>query len=281
VKVSIQQIEDAAAAMHLAGRALLEEQPHVSWKLKEDGTFVTGLDLRTQEFLEVRLRQIFPASGFVGEETPRTWPELSDPVTRIILDPIDGTAPFARGLNCFGISLAVIDEQHYPLLAIVHLPGLGKCYAASFEGRKPTQYQVTSDGDSVRVVGSEQPQIRVDWRIEDSYIYLGSDAHRRLDLSRCKAKIRALGSTAAHLALLTEGTLDPAAVILTRYRVWDVAAGLALASSAGLEIRNLTAGTPYKPEAIFVAAGDVPPVLLAGHPDVLRSLGDQISLRGT
>jgi fructose-1,6-bisphosphatase/inositol monophosphatase family enzyme len=278
MKITNRQIEGAIAAMCHAGRILLEGQPHVPWKLKQDGTFVTGLDLQIEKLLESELRRIFPGCEFVGEENAQSWPRAFIPQSRIVLDPIDGTGPFARGLNYFGISLAVVDEQHQPRLAIIHLPGLRRWEVASFEGRQPARYQVAAEGDSPRVSKVETaPSVRVDWRLEDSYTYIGSDAHQRLDMTAFAGKTRALGASAAHLVLLTDGTLDPAAVILTRYKVWDVAAGLALANAAGLEIRNLANGATISPEEMFAEA---PPVLMVGHQEVLRVLANRVRVRG-
>jgi fructose-1,6-bisphosphatase/inositol monophosphatase family enzyme len=177
--------------------------------------------------------------------------------------------------------MAVIDEGHQPLLAIMHLPGLRKWSIASFEDQGLVRYQVACDGNSVRVSKLETvPTMRMDWRIEDSYTYVGSDAHQQLDLSAYPGKIRALGSTVAHLVLLADRTLDPAAVILTRYKVWDAAAGLALASANGLEIRNLATGAAYRPEEMFANATDVPPVLMVGDPKVLPALAHCVRVCG-
>jgi fructose-1,6-bisphosphatase/inositol monophosphatase family enzyme len=267
--------------VHRAGTLLREGQAEVSWRLKEDGTFVTALDLETQESIKTQLRGIFPGYGFIGEEDPQTWPIAFLPQRRIILDPIDGTGAFARGLNYFGISLAVIDEQHQPLLAIMHLPGLRKWCVASFEDQAPTRYQVACDGNSVRLSKLETvPSMPTDWRVEDSYTYVGSDAHQQLDLRAYPGKIRALGATVAHLVLLADRTLDPAAVILTRYKPWDAAAGLALAYADGLEIRNLVTGATYRPEETFVGVKGAPPALLVGHPKVLRALAHCVRVRG-
>ena len=278
MKITNRQIEDAIAAMSQAGRLLLERQAHVPWGLKEDGSFVTDLDLQSENFLEDRLQTVFPDCQFVGEEAPQSWSMAFSPQSRIVLDPIDGTGAFVRGLNYFAISLAVIDERHHPVLAVIYLPGLRRWCAASFEGRRPTRYQIEGECDSLRVSEIEvAPAMRANWRLEDSYTYVGSDAHQRLDMSTYAGKTRALGASAAHLVLLTDGTMDPAAVILTRYKVWDVAAGLALADAAGLEIRNLTTGTAYRPDEMFTK---VPPVLIVGHPEVLHVLADRVHVRG-
>jgi myo-inositol-1(or 4)-monophosphatase len=281
VKIETFQIEAAIGVVNRAGVLLLKGQAHVPWKLKEDGTFVTALDLETQKSIEAQLRRIFPGYGFIGEEDPRSWPTAFLPQCRIIVDPIDGTGPFARGLNYFGISLAVIDERHRPLLAITHLPGLRKWCVASFVDRTPTRYQVACRRNSARISKlARAPSMRMDWRIEDSYTYVPSDAHQQLDLSAYPGKIRALGSTVAHLVLLADRTLDPAAVILTRYKVWDAAAGLALAHANGLEIRDLATGTAYRPEEMFADVEGIPPALLVGHPKVLRALAHCVRVRG-
>jgi fructose-1,6-bisphosphatase/inositol monophosphatase family enzyme len=281
MKIETRQIRAAVDAVYGAGTLLLRGQTEVSWKLKEDGTFVTELDLQTQQSLQAHLAHIFPEYVFIGEEDRQTWSLAALPQCRIILDPIDGTGPFARGLNYFAISLAVIDELHQPLLALVHLPGLGKWGVASFEDQVPTRYQVACSGSCLRVSESKPiPSIRMGWRVEDSYTYVGSNAHQQLDLSSYPGKIRALGATAAHLLLLLDLTLDPAAVILTRYRMWDAAAGAALAYANGLEIRNIATGTTCQPGEMFTEGTDIAPVLMVGHPKVLGDLAGFVRLRG-
>ena len=280
MRVETSQIEAAIEGVYGAGMLLLQGQAEVSWNLKEDGTFVTALDLQTQKSLEAHLGRIFPGYSFIGEEDPRSWPLACAPQCRIIVDPIDGTGPFARGMNYFGISLAVIDERHQPILAIIYLPGLKKWYVASIEDQGPVRYQVACDRGSVRVSKLRTaPPMHVDWRVEDSYTYIGSNAHQQLDLSAYPGKIRALGATVAHLVLVTDRTLDPAAVILTRYRVWDAVAGLAVAHADGLEIRNLTTGAAYTPAEIFTEAAGFSPVLMVGHPQALHALAGYVRVR--
>ena len=90
--------------------------------------------------------------------------------------------------------------------------------------------------------------------------------------------MRALGATAAHLALLMDNTTDPAAVVLSRYKIWDIAAGLALARAAGLDIRNLTSGATFHFEELF-GESTLWPVLLVGPSEVLNALADSVRVR--
>lgn len=280
MKVTPRQVEQTVAAIHRAGCLLLESQPQILWNLKEDGTFVTSLDLRVEDLIGASLGSIFPDCRFIGEEHPESWSRRAESHARVILDPIDGTAPFARGLNYFGISLAVLDDLSRPLLAIIHMPGLKKWYVASFEDQVPTRYRVTFQGDDPEISVVESTiSIASDWNLEHAYVYVSSDFHRQLDMSGYPGKIRALGATAAHLALLTDHTIDPAAVILTRYKVWDIAAGLALATAAHLEIRNLTSGAVFRFEELFELT-EMRSALLVGRPDVLNAVAPGLKILG-
>lgn len=65
---------------------------------------VTAYDKRVQEFLYEELSMIFPEASFLGEEgldTPEDNPEGG----RFIIDPIDGTTNFIRGMNASVVSI--------------------------------------------------------------------------------------------------------------------------------------------------------------------------------
>jgi fructose-1,6-bisphosphatase/inositol monophosphatase family enzyme len=283
MQVTESKILAAVSGIYLAGLRLVEKQPDVrfQWKLKEDGTFITHLDLETQRSLQDHLSDVFPNYRFIGEEDvpgERSLGLISEHQPRIILDPIDGTAAYARGLNLFAISLAVIDAENRPLLAIIHLPAMGRWCAASFEGSSSRRYEVSirDDGPRIQLVDRVVAQ-PAQWRLEDSYVYVSSNTHRILDLSAYQGKCRSFGATAAHLALLLEGTIDPAAVVITRYAVWDVAAGLALAEAWGFEIRDLGAGEMVTTTDIL-SGGSKTPALIVGCPGVLSALRSQVRI---
>lgn len=70
-------------------------------ELKYDGSLVTHWDKAVEETVAQELKELDPATHLVGEESHGSRED------RIgwILDPIDGTANFSRGLQYFGISL--------------------------------------------------------------------------------------------------------------------------------------------------------------------------------
>jgi fructose-1,6-bisphosphatase/inositol monophosphatase family enzyme len=274
--ISRDQVEAALAALFRGGLRLIEAQPHARWRLKDDGMFLTELDIELQSSLEGPLCAAFPGCVFVGEEDALAAEAARAPKPRLVLDPIDGTAAFARGFNFFSISLGVIDSDGEPLVGIVYMPARGKWYAGACEAAGWVWYAVSAVDGCVEFKPFDLPKPKQPvWRLKDSYVYVSSDAHRQLDMAAFEGKVRALGPSAGQLALLLDRTPDPGAVILTRYKLWDVIAGLALARAAGFEIRDLRrpkeALTLPHFVSELVSSGDPPP-LVVGAADVVSDL---------
>lgn len=274
--VSRKQVKAAAAAVRRGGTHLIRAQSGVRWRLKKDGTFVTDLDGQIQRSLRASLRKVFPGCVFVGEEDASASRASRIRKARLVLDPIDGTAAFARGLNFYSISLAVIDDDGEPRVGIVHMPLADRWYAGAREASGWVSYAVTTLRQNVRIRRAPDGKSAWPaWRLEDSYLYVSSDAHRQLDLATFQGKIRALGPSASHLAMLLDRTPDPCAVVLTQYRIWDAVAGLALARAAGFEIRDLR--RPNEPLEFpryvneLVSSGHSPPILV-GQREMMAEL---------
>lgn len=88
---------------------------------KGDGTPVTQADRAAERLVRERLADAHPDDTVLGEEeddtsgsSPRTW----------IIDPIDGTKAFTRGIPLYSSLLAVFDE-HGPAIGVIDLPALG------------------------------------------------------------------------------------------------------------------------------------------------------------
>jgi fructose-1,6-bisphosphatase/inositol monophosphatase family enzyme/8-oxo-dGTP pyrophosphatase MutT (NUDIX family) len=263
------QIEKVLAAVYDAGCDLVETQPHVEGSQKADGTWNAvdrrdgnNVDERIETKLKDALRSAAPGWEFVGEELEVTGPLDADKPWTIV-DPIEGTAPYIRGMGYYAISLLMIHK--YPVLAVLYLPAMRRWYVASFVNQTPewrrsaTFHEVSAEGNNLRIApawpatdpaglgDALEKRFRFKERLQqkgkDSYLWFSSDAHHKLDLRGFRGKNRSLGATGSHQALLLdEGTTDPRAVAITRAYVWDVAAGLVLASAAGVEVHDLRSG---------------------------------------
>ena len=92
----------------------------ITEKEGESYNIVTSADVAVQEFLQKNLLALVPGSGFMGEEE-----DQRDTTTEMcwIVDPIDGTTNFARGMQQSGISVAFRIGKEL-VLGVVYNPDL-------------------------------------------------------------------------------------------------------------------------------------------------------------
>ncbi len=87
---------------------MLTDVPFSSVSLKTMATdFVTDRDIAVQNFLNERLKALFPKAGFCGEEDEAHALDADD---IFVIDPIDGTANFIYGLGASAVSVALLHK---------------------------------------------------------------------------------------------------------------------------------------------------------------------------
>ncbi len=89
---------------------------------KADGTPVTEADRAAERLVRERLAEHAPGDGVLGEEEPEAAGTTG---RRWIVDPIDGTKGFTRGVPLYSTLLALEDE-HGPALGVIVLPAMGE-----------------------------------------------------------------------------------------------------------------------------------------------------------
>jgi len=89
---------------------------------KSDSSPVTDLDLASEEIIRKTLSSAFPGDGFIGEEygeikgkTGASW----------VIDPIDGTKNFVRGIPFWGSLIARVVNDRLDL-GVMHMPATGE-----------------------------------------------------------------------------------------------------------------------------------------------------------
>ena len=111
-----------------AGSITLEHFGMVlSSRTKGDGTPVTAADIAAETYLREEILRRYPEHGILGEEFGETNPEAS---VRWILDPIDGTRSFMRGIPLYGVLLG-LEVDGAPSVGVAHFPALGETVAAA------------------------------------------------------------------------------------------------------------------------------------------------------
>ena len=89
---------------------------------KEDGTFVTPGDRETEVLLRERIAEAYPEHAVLGEE--QGGDAATDAEARWIIDPIDGTHNFMRGVPIWATLIAV-ERGGRIEVGVVSAPALG------------------------------------------------------------------------------------------------------------------------------------------------------------
>ncbi|MBA2409691.1 MAG: inositol-phosphate phosphatase [Gammaproteobacteria bacterium] len=91
-------------------------------KLKADQSPVTVADVEAEEIIKGLITEAFPEHGFYGEETGRTRPDAE---YVWLIDPIDGTKSFVRGVPFFSTQIALMHQDRL-LLGVSNAPVAGE-----------------------------------------------------------------------------------------------------------------------------------------------------------
>jgi histidinol-phosphatase len=224
---------------------------------KPDLTPVSDADRAVEESLRARLAEKRPADSFHGEEFGRS----GDSPRRWVVDPIDGTKNFVRGVPVWATLIALLDGDE-PVLGVVSAPSLGRRWWGTAAGGSFTS---AMGGAPRRIVVS-----RVG-RLEDASLSYASLAgwreHGRLkaflELTDQVWRSRAYGDFWSYM-LLAEGAVDLAAE--PELSLWDLAALAPIVRGAGGRFTAVD-GT----ESIHLGSAAASNGLL--HEPFLRALG--------
>lgn len=204
---------------------------------KDDGSFVTEADLKSQKEIVSTIKKEFPEDSFLGEEEHLT-PEDEERVW--IIDPIDGTFNFRRDFeyHCVSIALEVDDEIK---VGVVHCPesSIDRTYIA-----------VKNDGSYIldrneRLDEASAIETSKHESIADSVffatmfdIYEGELNHEQKVVEEISSKggyHRQLGACALEMCFVASGKADilynPIA------KKWDYSAAKLIIEEAGGEVR--------------------------------------------
>jgi histidinol-phosphatase len=124
--VSARALEAALEAARAGGAVALRHfRGDLRVTLKADHTPVTQADREAEQAIVTRLRAAFPEVGFLGEE----FGAQGGQGRRWIVDPVDGTKNFVRGIPHWA-TLIALEEEGEITLGVVHAPAAGELYWA-------------------------------------------------------------------------------------------------------------------------------------------------------
>ena len=207
------------------GRLALEYFHRAHVTSKPDGSLVTDADLAIQERLAAEIARAFPDDAIIGEEAGlSTGPRHA--LYRWVLDPVDGTNNFARGLPGFSVSIGVLRNGQ-PFAGAVYDPITRWLFAAcAGRGAWLNDRRLRVSGRRAMIEMLFATGIPFGGRPE-----LPGALREIAALTPQTAGIRRMGSAALDLAYVAAGRLD--GYWERRIRPWDCAAGLLLVREAG------------------------------------------------
>jgi myo-inositol-1(or 4)-monophosphatase len=190
--------------------------------------FLTAADGEVERLVVAQLSDAFPKDRFVGEEGggsfgPRTW----------VIDPIDGTSNFARGIPHFCVSIAFLAGGR-PCIGVIYDPMADELFTA----RRGAGANV--NGRPMRVSGASdlrRATIELGWSTRRSpEVYTGTVQR----ILAAGGGFHRSGSGALGLAYVADGRND--GYFEAHINAWDVLAALVMVREAGGWSNDFLAG---------------------------------------
>ena len=252
-------ITDVVASVVMPSfRSLRPEDIHAKATPGDPEDIVTVVDKAAERYLIDALAEIVPGAAFIGEEavaeTPSLLTALSASAPALLIDPIDGTKNFARGVPNFGVMIALVEA------------GRTRASWIAVPAAQPAGYTVAAErGGGTRVNG-----IAVDRSSGRRPLVPRGSIHTHMMPADAARDVLArlhgtydprpsTGSAATEYSAVIRGEKD--FVIYYRLLPWDHAPGaLALTEAGGAALH--VSGEPYSPLSpnqvtIFAASQEV------------------------
>ena len=214
-------------------------------KYKSAKDVVTIADVSSEKLILEGIREAFPTHSIRTEEAGVV--EGSDPRYRWIIDPVDGTVNFSRGIPLWGISIALHFEGK-PLVATVNLPALHEVYTAakgmgSFMNGKPIH--VSAETNPMHAIVSNG-----DFNVGDVSKINPLNSRNFARESETFERVKCLGSAVIEGCFTACGRID--CFVMTMSYPWDIAAISLIVDEAGGKATHID-GSPI----LFVDAEQV------------------------
>lgn len=259
-----QLAEDAARAGGAISREAFGRRVSVS--LKSDASEVTEIDVAAEKAVFSTIRMARSDDALIGEESVKILQTAPKSGISWIVDPIDGTRNFIRGVPSFACSVAAMYEG-WPIVGVIYEPIGDRIYTAvRGEGATANGFTIPrlDDANAQRQVRNPSPLVaipsawkpesaaRVRWLVENSVV-------------------RSLGSATLHLVQVATGGVD--ATLMNNCKLWDIAAGCVIVSEVGAAATS-PEGEPLFPVDVLRQADAEMPVLVGAarvHAGLLRA----------
>ena len=211
-------LERIGEALRRAADILARFTPgEIAYRVKSKGDPVTEAD----EAVDAALRSTLPlpGEGWLSEETADD-PSRLDCARTWIVDPLDGTKEFVRGIPEWCVSVGLVEGDQ-PVAGGILVPSRGLTILGSLDtgvtvNGEPARVRELDGLDGITVLASRSEVKRGRWE----------------RFSSAPFAIEPLGSVAYKMGLVAAGLADATWTLVPKNE-WDVAGGTALVRAAG------------------------------------------------
>lgn len=255
----VKEIVLASAKFTKVDSFSIEEKEGESWNI------VTSADVAVQDYLQKELLALIPGAGFQGEENHQQ--DIAKDVCWIV-DPIDGTTNFARGMQQSGISVGLREGSEL-VLGVVYNPDLDDMFWAT-------------KGNGAYLNGKKLSVSKKDFA--HSILCTAMSLYRKSYAKMCSdvlleaygqcADFRRFGVASLEICYLAAGRVDT--FFELRLFPWDFAAAAVILREAGGVISTMVwdkGPVRLSPDMILDAPS---PIIAANDAGNLKKLGDII-----
>ena len=225
------QLAAAIPIVREAGQLALKyfrERDSLTIEHKGQQDLVSVADRSVEDLLRARLATAFPGDAVLGEEgggsddAARTW----------VLDPIDGTFNFLKGIPCWAVVAALVVDGEI-VIGLTYDPVHDEMFTARRGGG------AHRNGVPIRVSDNEGVDTSC-LALAYTFKYSREDYVAIMEAAlRLGFEHRRCGSTAIQLCWVADGRCD---AFITRYCAsWDCLAGLILVEEAGGRVSDFVA----------------------------------------
>jgi histidinol phosphatase-like enzyme (inositol monophosphatase family) len=217
----------AVLAADRAREETLSRFRRVDVEIKSDGSPVTEADRAAERAIRSVLQESYPDFGILGEEYGEQDLKSSQP--HWVIDPIDGTICYSRGIPLFSTLIALVSQEE-SVLGLIDLPALDERYLGHAGGG------CTRNGEPVRV-SQEKDLSRAIVSHGDPFCFDRAGQRKAFErMAREIPMLRGYTDAFGHAQVLGGG-VD--AMVDFDLNPWDAAATEVLVREAGGDCRSM------------------------------------------
>jgi len=258
--MEIQSITRVVESVRIAGSMALDAQRGtVERSYKQDGSVLTEIDRRVEDYLFGEISRLYPDANVVTEETARSF-DPARPYT-FAVDPIDGTDVFSHGMAGWCVSVGLLDRHLAPVAGVVFAPRLDLLVLADVGKRPAVNEREIAPPATVGPISAK------------TNLMVSSGIHKLASFANFPGKIRSIGSAALHLCFPVVYSGVAGSVQRGGSHIWDIAAAHAVNLAQGFAVEYLS-GETIDYACMIDGSRATGPILSGSRPvvDALRAI---------